>query len=65
MILRIQRHHFAQVKETVPIIVDVLKAASLDIEARATELEDLFDRAVGIASSIHEVCTNLVCDILK
>lgn len=64
VILSIQRRHFEQVKEAVPIIVKVLKVVSWESDDEETEVESLFDRAVDIANSIHGVCTKLVCDIL-
>ena len=60
--LSIQRRHFEQVKVAVPVIVSVLKVISSEPEDGDTEIDGLFDRAVGIANSIHEVCTKLVCD---
>ncbi|KAM4122662.1 hypothetical protein ACB094_01G101500 [Castanea mollissima] len=57
--LSIQRRHFEQVKVAVPVIVSVLKVISLEPEDGDTEIDGLFDRAVGIANSIHEVCTKL------
>lgn len=59
VILYIQRRHFEQVKVAVPVIVSVLKVISLESEDGDTEIEGLFDRAVGIANSIHAVCTKL------
>ena len=57
--ISIQRRQFEQVKEAVPIILNVLKAVALDSDD--AELEGVFDRAVGIANSIYEVCNKLVC----
>lgn len=62
--LSIQRHHFKQVKVAVPVILNVMKTISLESDYADTELEDLFDRALGIANSIHAVCAKLVCDFL-
>lgn len=59
VILSIQRRHFEQVKEAVPIIVKVLKVVSWESDDEETEVESLFDRAVDIANSIHGVCTKL------
>ncbi|KAE8056316.1 hypothetical protein FH972_013099 [Carpinus fangiana] len=59
VILSIQRHHFEQVKEAVPIIVKVLKVVSWESNDEETEVESLFDRAVSIANSIHGVSTKL------
>lgn len=55
----IKRRQFEQVKEAVPIILNVLKAVSL--ESDDAEPEGVFDRAVEIANSIYEVCNKLVC----
>ncbi|RDY03644.1 Aberrant root formation protein 4, partial [Mucuna pruriens] len=56
----IQRRQFEQVKEAVPIILNVLEAVSL--ESEEAEIEDVFDRAVEIAYSIYEVCNKLERD---
>ncbi|XP_050364173.1 aberrant root formation protein 4 [Argentina anserina] len=56
--LCLQRRHFEQVKEATGIILKVLKAVSLELEDEA-ELQKIFDRAVGIAKSIQEVCMKL------
>ncbi|KAK7260920.1 hypothetical protein RIF29_27221 [Crotalaria pallida] len=53
----IKRHHFKQVKEAVPIILNELKAVSL--ESDDAELEDVFDKAVEVANSIYKVCITL------
>ncbi|KAK7383476.1 hypothetical protein VNO78_29155 [Psophocarpus tetragonolobus] len=58
--ISIQRRQFEQVKEAVPIILNVLKAVSL--ESDEAELEDVFDKAVEIANSIYEVCNKLERD---
>ncbi|KAG2691419.1 hypothetical protein I3760_08G008100 [Carya illinoinensis] len=63
VILSIRRHHYEQVKVAVPVIVNVLKVVTSETDDGDTEIEGLFDRAVGIANSIHTVCTKLVCDI--
>lgn len=56
--ISIQRRQFEQVKVAVPIILNILKAVSL--ESEEAELEDVFDTAVEIANSIYEVCNKLV-----
>ncbi|XP_020235649.1 aberrant root formation protein 4 [Cajanus cajan] len=58
--ISIQRRQFEHIKEAVPIILNVLKAVSL--ESEDDELEDVFDRAVDIANSIYEVCNKLERD---
>ncbi|MED6119711.1 hypothetical protein PIB30_014082 [Stylosanthes scabra] len=56
----ISRRHFEQVQVAVPIILNVLKAVALDSDdADDAELEGVFNRAVGIAKSIYEVCNKL------
>ncbi|XP_027331987.1 aberrant root formation protein 4 isoform X2 [Abrus precatorius] len=57
--ISIRRRQFEQVKEAVPIILNVLKAVSLESEE---ELENVFDRAVEIANSIYEVFIKLERD---
>ncbi|KAF5461374.1 hypothetical protein F2P56_017478 [Juglans regia] len=59
VILSIRRHHYEQVKVAVPVIVNVLKVVTSETDDGDTEIEGLFDRAVGIASSIHTVCSKL------
>ncbi|KHN22518.1 Aberrant root formation protein 4 [Glycine soja] len=54
------RRQFEQVKVAVPIILNILKAVSL--ESEEAELEDVFDTAVEIANSIYEVCNKLERD---
>lgn len=60
VLLSIQRRQFEQVKVAVPIILNILKAVSL--ESEEAELEDVFDTAVEIANSIYEVCNKLERD---
>lgn len=57
VLISIRRRQFQQVKETIPIILNVLKAVSLKSDE---ELDNVFDRAVEIANSIYEVCDKLV-----
>lgn len=59
VLISIRRRQFQQVKETIPIILNVLKAVSLKSDE---ELDNVFDRAVEIANSIYEVCNKLVDD---
>ncbi|XP_050885862.1 aberrant root formation protein 4 [Lathyrus oleraceus] len=58
VLISIRRRQFEQVKETVPIILNVLKAVCLEPDEE--ELDNVFDRAVEIANSIYEVCDKLV-----
>ncbi|KAJ7966234.1 Aberrant root formation protein 4 [Quillaja saponaria] len=55
--LSLQRRHFEHIKVAVPIILNVLKAVPLELDEG--ELVDIFERAVGIANSIHAICTKL------
>ena len=61
--LSLQRRHFEQVRQATRIIFKVLKGVSSELEDEA-ELQKMFDRAVGIADSIHAVCMKLVSDSL-
>lgn len=61
VLISIRRRQFQQVKETIPIILNVLKAVSLKSDE---ELDNVFDRAVEIANSIYEVCDKLVVCLL-
>ncbi|XP_004290927.1 PREDICTED: aberrant root formation protein 4 isoform X2 [Fragaria vesca subsp. vesca] len=56
--LSLQRRHFEQVRQATRIIFKVLKGVSSELEDEA-ELQKMFDRAVGIADSIHAVCMKL------
>lgn len=60
MLISIRRRHFEQVKVAVRIVLNVLKAVSLEPNDENPVLKDLFGRALSIASSIHAVCTKLV-----
>ncbi|CAI8605887.1 unnamed protein product [Vicia faba] len=57
VLISIRRRQFEQVKEAAPIILNVLKAVCLESEEE--ELDNVFDKAVGIANSIYEVCDKL------
>jgi hypothetical protein len=60
VLISIRRRQFKQVKEAVPMILNVLKAVCL--ESDEEELDNVFDRAIEIANSIYEVCNKLaVC----
>ncbi|KAL6208353.1 hypothetical protein ACLB2K_019304 [Fragaria x ananassa] len=56
--LSLQRRHFEQVRQATCIIFKVLKDVSSKLEDEA-ELQKLFDRAGGLANSIHAVCMKL------
>jgi hypothetical protein len=58
----IQRRHYEQLKVAVPIVLNVLKDISLETDV---QVEDLFDKALGIASSIRDVSSKLVCKFDK
>ncbi|WJX43091.1 hypothetical protein P8452_30242 [Trifolium repens] len=57
VLISIRRRQFKQVKEAVPMILNVLKAVCL--ESDEEELDNVFDRAIEIANSIYEVCNKL------
>ncbi|XP_031279613.1 aberrant root formation protein 4 isoform X1 [Pistacia vera] len=57
VLLLTQRRHFEQVKVAVPVILKVLMNVSSESDDENTE--PLFDRAIGIADSIHAVCAKL------
>ncbi|KAI9191751.1 hypothetical protein LWI28_012963 [Acer negundo] len=59
VLLSTQRRHFEQVKVVVPVVVKVLKTVSSESDDEDTELQDLFDRAIGIADSIRGLCDKL------
>ncbi|KAF5748146.1 hypothetical protein HS088_TW04G00096 [Tripterygium wilfordii] len=61
--LSIKRCHFEQVKEAVPVILDVLKAVCSESDDGPTQFMDLFDRTIKIAGSIHAVCVKLECNV--
>ncbi|XP_019058240.1 PREDICTED: aberrant root formation protein 4 isoform X2 [Tarenaya hassleriana] len=52
----IQRRHYEQLKVAVPVVVKILKDISLETEV---EVEDLFNKALGVAVSIRDVCPKL------
>ncbi|GLT76836.1 hypothetical protein SLA2020_484720 [Shorea laevis] len=59
VILSIKRRHFEQVKVTIPVIIMALKTMSLESDDDITELENLFETAIGVADSIHSVSVKL------
>ncbi|XP_010453139.1 PREDICTED: aberrant root formation protein 4-like isoform X1 [Camelina sativa] len=54
--ISIQRRHFEQLKVAVPVVLNALKDISLE---KDVQVEDLFDKAVGIAFSIRDVSSKL------
>lgn len=60
--LSIERRHFEQVKAAVPVILNVLKAMTSEIDDEDADVEDLFNKAIGIANSILTICVKLVGD---
>lgn len=46
----------------VPVVLNVLKDMSLELDM---QVEDLFDKAIGIAVSIKDVALKLVCEYDK
>lgn len=57
--LSIQRRHFEQAKTAVPIILNVLKAVSLESDGGDTNLKELFDIVIDIAKSMQAVSIKL------
>lgn len=57
--LSIQRRQFEQVKEAVPVILNVLKAMSSELDEGDTDYEDLLNRSIDVANSIQAVCVKL------
>ncbi|KAF5936274.1 hypothetical protein HYC85_027403 [Camellia sinensis] len=57
--LSIQRRQFEQVKEAVPVIINVLKAMSSELDEGDTDYEDLLNRSIDVANSIQAVCVKL------
>ncbi|XP_058203357.1 aberrant root formation protein 4 [Rhododendron vialii] len=55
----IQRRQFEQVKAAVPVIVNVLKAVSSELDDGDTDYEDLLTRSIDIAKSVQAVCLKL------
>ncbi|KAL3497311.1 hypothetical protein ACH5RR_040043 [Cinchona calisaya] len=55
----IRRRHFEQVKAALPVIINALKAISLDIDDEDTDPWDVFHKANCIADSIKAVCSLL------
>ncbi|THG23518.1 hypothetical protein TEA_004597 [Camellia sinensis var. sinensis] len=51
--LSIQRRQFEQVKEAVPVIINVLKAMSSELDEGDTDYEDLLNRSIDVANSIQ------------
>ncbi|CAL5435088.1 unnamed protein product [Camellia sinensis] len=62
--LSIQKRQFEQVKEAVPVIINVLKAMSSELDEGDTDYEDLLNRSIDVANSIQAVCVKLVCDTI-
>lgn len=58
----IQRRHYEQLKVAVPVVLNVLKDISLETNA---QVEALFDNALGIAFSMREVSSKLVCKCVR
>ncbi|KAG5562907.1 hypothetical protein RHGRI_005596 [Rhododendron griersonianum] len=57
--MSIQRRQFEQVKAAVPVIVNVLKAVSSELDDGDTDYEDLLTRSIDIAKSVQAVCLKL------
>ncbi|KAK6912547.1 YAP-binding/ALF4/Glomulin [Dillenia turbinata] len=59
VILYVQRRHFEQLKEVVPVVVNVLKAVSSESDNEDTDFVNLFSRTISIATNIQTVCKKL------
>ncbi|XP_028782672.1 aberrant root formation protein 4 isoform X2 [Neltuma alba] len=57
--ISIQRRQFEQIKEAIPIILNVLKNMSLQTDE--AQLEGVFGKVVEIANSVHAICTKMEC----
>ncbi|KAJ8751789.1 hypothetical protein K2173_025975 [Erythroxylum novogranatense] len=55
----IKRRQFEQVKEAIPVILNVLKVISLELNDQDMKCINLFDKALCIADSIRSVCEKL------
>lgn len=62
VLVSIRRRQFEQVKEAVPVIINVLKAISSESDDGDTDYEDLLNRSIDIAKAVQEICLKLVCD---
>ncbi|VVB14021.1 unnamed protein product [Arabis nemorensis] len=54
--ISVQRRHYEQLRVAVPIVLNVLKDMSLETDV---QVEDLFEKALGIAVSIQDVSSKL------
>lgn len=57
--ISINRRQFEQVKEAVPVVINVLKTMSLESDEEDTGYEDLLHRSIDIAKSIQAVSMKL------
>ncbi|XP_050216274.1 aberrant root formation protein 4 [Mercurialis annua] len=57
--LSIQRRHYEQVKVAIPVILNVLKATTSELDDDDDECIKLFHRALEIADSVKAVCAKL------
>ncbi|XP_074366598.1 aberrant root formation protein 4 [Apium graveolens] len=55
----IERRHFEQVKVVVPGVLKILKSISTEADYEDADVEDLFSKTIGIASSIYTICVKL------
>lgn len=58
----IERRHFEQVKVAVPGVLKILKSIATETDNEDADIEDLFNKTIGIASSIYTICVKLVGD---
>ncbi|CAN4115634.1 unnamed protein product [Withania somnifera] len=59
VIILIKRRQFEQVKAAVPVILGVLKSASLEADEEGKDTVDLFHKAIALANSMQAVCNKL------
>nr|XP_017253798.1 PREDICTED: aberrant root formation protein 4 isoform X2 [Daucus carota subsp. sativus] len=55
----IKRRHFEHVKTAVPGVLNILSSISMETDHEDADVEDLFNKTVEIASSIHTICVKL------
>ncbi|XP_031402084.1 aberrant root formation protein 4 isoform X3 [Punica granatum] len=61
VLLSIKRRQLEQTKVAIPVILQALKQASLELDDEVENLENLFGRAIDIADSIRTIHQKLVC----
>ncbi|KAH7841425.1 hypothetical protein Vadar_029718 [Vaccinium darrowii] len=59
VLVSIRRRQFEQVKEAVPVIINVLKAISSESDDGDTDYEEMLNRSIDIAKAVQEICLKL------